>query len=421
MDPFQTLPCPILEMILKLLSDLPSLHSLHNASPAVASLLHEDGVTPVIIEAIISSSGRGQGLPPQTRALFRTVILLQWRPGVATGCADVHAATDNPLPSSWDAFTSPFNQCGRGGRIIPAGYGDARLPTSIPQPILCHVLALATRVRRLTHACLHALIARCMALEPAHPENPSFRYRRKATFSQRQRRPPGRPYRPVDVGAPSWVEEQSVARTVWRLVLFFELRHAAGALGWGAEDVRRLQGLRAEEFWEGLLLRRGELAELKTVAECVFPAGTAPVGAEGGDEGLPRQMVSSSVLGEEWLYCCKESKLETEEEWSNAERRLDQFFRGYSESSPGYFFGTTALANLQSSPLRHVDFAVFRQYGFAIWDLKRMVALGFLESPGREDVAQNPLLSESNLFFTWESILTKDQLEEVEGMQREHW
>jgi hypothetical protein len=79
MDPFQTLPCPILEMIVKLLPDLPSLHSLHNASPAVASLLHEDGVAPVIIEAIISQSGRGQGLPPKTQALIRTVALLLGR------------------------------------------------------------------------------------------------------------------------------------------------------------------------------------------------------------------------------------------------------------------------------------------------------------------------------------------------------
>jgi hypothetical protein len=50
-----------------------------------------------------------------------------------------------------------------------------------------------------------------------------------------------------------------------------------------------------------------------------------------------------------------------------------------------------------------------------------MVALGFLESFSRDDVAQNPLLSESNLFFTWENILTKDQLEEVERKQREQW
>jgi hypothetical protein len=50
-----------------------------------------------------------------------------------------------------------------------------------------------------------------------------------------------------------------------------------------------------------------------------------------------------------------------------------------------------------------------------------MVGLGFFDPPGRKDVAQNPLLSESNLFFTWESILTKEQLEEVERIQREHW
>jgi hypothetical protein len=99
---------------------------------------------------------------------------------------------------------------------------------------------------------------------------------------------------------------------------------------------------------------------------------------------------------------------------------------GGGEVSPSIFswlvfFGTKVLAHLPSSPLRHIDFVVFRPYGFAIWDLKRMVALGFLNSPDRKHVAQNPLLSESNLFFTWGSILTKDQLEEVERLQRENW
>lgn len=402
MDPFQTLPVPIMEYILKLLPDLPSLHSLHNASPTVASLLHEDGVAPVIIEAIISQS------PPQIQFLIRTIALLQWCPGSGS----TNAANDNPLPSSWDAFTSPYNQFDRGGRPIPTGYGDIHLPKSIPPSILCHILGLSTRVRQLTHACLHDMIARCMALEPMHLKTPRFQYRRVAKFEHRQRRPPGLPYQPVDSGTPSWAEEQRVARAVWRLVLFFELRDAVvvrGLLDWGEEDARRLRGLGAEEFWDGLLIG-GERMELETAVKWMFPASTAP-----GNERLPLWRDSSSVSWGKWICCCPESRPATEEEWKDAEKCFNRFY------SPGYAFGKQAIARLHSSPLRHVDFAVFRPYGFAIWDLKRMMALGFLESFSRDDVAQNPLLSESNLFFTWESILTKDQSEEVERKQREQW
>jgi hypothetical protein len=203
-----------------------------------------------------------------------------------------------------------------------------------------------------------------------------------------------------------------VARAVWRLVLFFELRDAVvvqGLWDWGDEDVQRLRGLGAEEFWDGLLVG-GERIELKTVVEWMFPASTALA-----NERLPPWRDSSLVLRGKWIYCCPESWPATEEEWKEAKKCFSRFY------SPSCAFGTQALARLHSSPLRHVDFAVFRPYGFAIWDLKRMMALGFLEFFNRDDVAQNPLLSESNLFFTWESILTKDQLEEVERKQREQW
>ena len=121
----------------------------------------------------------------------------------------------------------------------------------------------------------------------------------------------------------------------------------------------------------------------------MFPASTDP-----RNERLPLWRDSPSVSREKWIYCCPESMPATEEEWQDAEKCFSRFY------SPGCAFGRQAISRLHSSPLRHVDFAVFRPYGFTIWDLKRMVALGFLESFSRDDVAQNPLLSESNLFFT---------------------
>ncbi|KAL2007413.1 hypothetical protein VTN00DRAFT_8851 [Thermoascus crustaceus] len=73
MDPSETLPAPILEMVLELIDDLLSLHNLHDAPLAVASLLHEDGVAPVIVEAIIS-----RNVPWHTRHLIRRIALIRW-------------------------------------------------------------------------------------------------------------------------------------------------------------------------------------------------------------------------------------------------------------------------------------------------------------------------------------------------------
>jgi len=398
MDPFQNFPVPILESILELLPNLTTLYSLHNASPTVASILHENGVAARLIEIIISQS------PPLIQSLIRVIALLRWNESSTAGSA-------NLLPSSFAVFTKPYNQQKPVDRSISPDYGDACLPKSIPPTILCHILGLSTYVHQLTHACLHEMIARCMALNPMHLKDPKFMYRRRQTFERRQARPPGQPYQPVDCGPPSWAEEQRVARAIWRLVFYFMLRTAIvdrGLLGWKKDDVERLRNLRVKEFWDELLIG-GEHEELKTVLDWIYPDCSAT-----GKESPP-WVDPASHLCSARAYCCPDSTPTTEEDWKVAQKNFAEFY------SKGFAFGKQAIARLHSSPLKHVDFSVFRPYGFAIWDLKRMVALGFLEDYSRDDTTRNPHLSESNLLSTWESILTRAQLEEVEKKQKEQW
>jgi hypothetical protein len=50
-----------------------------------------------------------------------------------------------------------------------------------------------------------------------------------------------------------------------------------------------------------------------------------------------------------------------------------------------------------------------------------MVALGFLAYPSEDPSFSKPYLTESNLFYTWRSILTDRQKKELEMKQREKW
>jgi len=84
---------------------------------------------------------------------------------------------------------------------------------------------------------------------------------------------------------------------------------------------------------------------------------------------------------------------------------------------------------MPKSPLRYVEFRVFRRFGFAIWDLRRMAALGLLHIPDKareenyyqREIAKIAPVSESDEYFRWRSILTEEELEQVERRRRHCW
>jgi len=53
--------------------------------------------------------------------------------------------------------------------------------------------------------------------------------------------------------------------------------------------------------------------------------------------------------------------------------------------------------------------------------LERMVGLGLATFYHDDPRRSKPALTESNFFYTWMSILTKEQLEQLELKQREKW
>ncbi|KAL1999083.1 hypothetical protein VTN02DRAFT_5072 [Thermoascus thermophilus] len=425
MDPFRTLPAPVLEMILELVDDLPALHNLHDASPAVASLLHEDGVAPVIVEAIISRS-----IPWHTRHLIRRTALIRW-----------NADDDNggpPVPSSWDAFVGAYmwteddDSCRHEGDRHP-------LPKAIPPSIICRILSLASKVRRLAHRCIHEMIDRCMALEPSRLLDPTCQFRGHGGGSE----PPGERFQPMDVGPPSWVEEQRVCRAIWRLIMFFELRDAVVGTRtkqarwcWPEKDVHRLRTLQYDDFWKpSVSACVHQMHELKTVAECLFsltsPAATASTDRYPCFLSTTSTTTTTTTPAEKSSRVCSrcpptfEPKPARERTWGQSEHDLNW------SGSPGFHFVVLNLGGIPQSHLRYVELRVFRRFGFAIWDWRRMEALGFLKAPsgnrdeeeegGEGESHPNAPVSESDAYFRWRSILTEAELEEVKRRRKHYW
>jgi hypothetical protein len=403
MDPFQTFPFEVLEDILKLIPDLPSLHSLHNASPHVASLLHHKGNLSDVFEAILSRS------PRHIQFLIRTVVLLQTYP---------NETVPGPLPITYDAFIGvPFinQRSDNHRRPISPKYGDIPLPKSTPTSVLCRVLELSRRVRQLTHACIHSLIERSLSLRPRHLKDPNFQCSQASTvdFLMRQvkRAEYGLPYEPVESGPPCWLEEQRIARAVWRLVLFHELKATVvvrNVLPWSDEDVKRLQRLEVDDFWDEMLIPTVQQSdENKTVSEWI---------ADNDSNGLsmPWETKTTPAL-KKYSYCCPHITPPMSEE------EICKQMQSFDSGSPGWSEGTLHVLGAPHSPLKFGDFAFYRPYGFAIWESNRMIDLGF-ESRSRQDVKSSlPVLKMSNLFYTWRSILTQQQLEELEKKQRDMW
>lgn len=370
MDPFNHLPWFVLQDILSYLPDLPTLHRLYDASPAVASFLNEDrhGVFPKVVEAVISHPSHDQGLYPSTQFLLRTIVLIWWR-------AYSRDAPDNPLPVSYNEIFNSFRR--RGFRLPECYYGDASLPASTPAIVLNRLLSFSTRLRQMTHACFHGLVARCMALEPEHLEHPETRY-----TSETKVKPPGRPYTPIDIGPPSWIEEQRLMTGFLRIMLFFELRKeilSHGNLDTGNEVVCQLQSRQVEEFWDGLLNCR-ERSLVRTVMTWLVP--------EVGDAREINSWMDSPSLPSSLIYCCPELTPLTEQQ-----RSMTEVAMVGNVPAIGCY---RHCRMLPESPLRDIDFAVFRPYGFAIWGTKRMRALGLLPRSGDgERISQD----HANIFF----------------------
>lgn len=209
MDPFQSLPAHIIEQILKQLPDLPTLHSLHNASPSIALVLHQDWrLTTSVIEAIITHPHT----PHMIQFIIRTIALLSLQSQSCSKTESTNNKTHNSLlPTTLEGFIEPL-RIPNDGKTRLSSFGDVPLTKSLhsaPDPLqfssrfLCRLLALSTYVRYLTHTILHSLHERCLSLRPSHPADSKHRYYRSRSLEAWFQHSPGEPgptYQLADMG-----------------------------------------------------------------------------------------------------------------------------------------------------------------------------------------------------------------------------
>ncbi|KAJ5586767.1 uncharacterized protein N7459_002532 [Penicillium hispanicum] len=387
MDPFAALPWFILRDILCLLPDLPTLHRASQSSRAVSGFLRRTGAFPHVVETIIAHKDRAQGVNPKVQLYLRTLVYVWWR-----GSPDA-AADDNPLPASFEDVAYFIGKSCPDGKTLPTGFGDSPIPRSTPSAVLYRLLELSTQLRQTAHACFHDWMARCRALKPERREN------QRAEFSHLycHPRPRGVPITPVDIGPPSWLEEQRLIRAILRYHLFWELKAAVTTGILSADRDNMDLALFAENdiqtFWCG--------------------ATSTPIPRLRADHGTQFKAVFAWLqqqrpIGPESLYCCPELTPLSAKQLQLPDDSQMSFV-------PGYVW--MRKINKGRSPMRNLDRTIFQQLGFDFWDEERLVALGFMVPLNGKSTSPGSHRDEQDLWYRWSSILTESQW--IESIQRQ--
>ncbi|KAJ9394688.1 hypothetical protein DTO282F9_8414 [Paecilomyces variotii] len=381
MDPFDRLPWFVIRDILCLLPDLPTLHRLHDASPAIAAFLrHENGLFSQIVETIISQE-RDFGLLPQVQALLRILVFIWWRTSPSDSNSELENET-NPLPSTYKDFFEHIRSTVQSTRKdgewlepweLDPSYADAPLPKSTPSIILCRLLAFSSRVRQIIHVYFHEMIARCMALKPGYDPN-DLPFMDIKPEKRRSRRPV-KPHMPRDIGPPSWIEEQRLLRCFLRIFLFFELRHAIHTRGLYTTEkaALSLQGHSVDSFWDKIIEIRGDAYQMKSlIAWLVREAGSA--------DSIEHWMISASI-SETPMYCCPNLRPLTPIQLKWRETKLYKLVE-FLPFPHGHYY--CILPNFPTD--RPPEFPVVYPLGVFFWDGIRVDALGFLRENHNVDL-----------------------------------
>ncbi|KAK2051687.1 hypothetical protein LY76DRAFT_673941 [Colletotrichum caudatum] len=385
------LPREILILILAELPDVRALYQLIRASPAACRLYTAVGAE--VLERVLARS-----VPPQIHELTRLARAIS------------ASTPTSPIAPSFTAFLDQH--------IRPAADDDEYFPSSPPlgrvrggEKELRRVLSIARRIACLTPICIAAYRERCLSITPSHKTERGGPPQGSASKPWTDRFE-GAPYRPQDVGPPTWIEEQRVVRGLWRLQVFHELKTALseGRTGWPDEDKQRAAGMTPEDLFDGW---RPQLEELLTVAD--FVRGyTAGPGVEEGFAVRDRDMrLPNPPAGDDeapsWPVLCQPPPTDA---WPGWARRLNApaaawAFFSYLHASP-------------RSPIRGVEFWPFRRLGLAVWGREKLARLE-LTNPAGSAASRGPLRGREDVEFTWRSLLPGEYLVRLEQGLEEDW
>lgn len=215
MDPFARLPWFVLQDILYRLPDLPCLHRLSLVSPAVADFLQHNSSFSAVIERIMAHADGDWNMNPKVQLYLRTLAFLWWR--------EETEDSQNPLPSSFEDVMYYMGTLSSGDLVLDHNsFGGIPLPRSMPPAVLRRLLRFSSRIRQVAHAYFYDGISRCTALRPIRRQDLDEDFLSECYDP----RPQGVPFTPIDIGPPSWLEEQRLTREILPCYLFWELERA---------------------------------------------------------------------------------------------------------------------------------------------------------------------------------------------------
>jgi hypothetical protein len=213
----------------------------------------------------------------------------------------------------------------------------------------------------------------------------------------RSQRPQGIPYVPLHIGPATWFEEQRLLHSLLCIILFYELRKTHTECSVITTDGQLAQTLlddNVEGFWKTILwmYNDGQVEQITTLLQWLDEQ-------EGGRGTLYSWLLSGSIP-EQFSHCCGRYTSMADELWDKAELDMS----GGRSSRGTQCLWQCKTHNL--SPLRCVRYSAFRPYGLVFWDSIRLDALGF---PGTNNLRE--------LFFTWSSILSEEEWDEILRLQ----
>jgi len=374
-DPFGRLPEELRIKIIKLSPDPLSLRCLAHASPAMGKVL--DRYPLEILEVILEVT-----VPMSIRRLIHAVLELRLsRFPASVSEAQRVTKTDSTAATS-EMRSSELDRAAAAVRSL---------------------LTTAENVHNWSHACLEHLIRKSMELRPSTLiKNGKGRTRREEFETAESRKD----YLPQDTGPPSWVEEQRMIKSFWRLQFFLELQGAGhkGHLGtnWPKQEVNVLFQSSAGGFYD---VHNSVQEQILTAYDFLGAVTSGTVNSveaiHNNAYNLPTiRWVDGAVLRRP---CAEPLSFECNKDtFSQGSKNLDQTpwayrFHGAMSSTDGWHDGYMLYLVY--------PFQNWRKYGFAIWDDRRMVDLG-MRHPRKASVLSNSV----PYSFRWWSILTEEDM-----------
>ncbi|KAH6710826.1 hypothetical protein BKA61DRAFT_694598 [Leptodontidium sp. MPI-SDFR-AT-0119] len=198
---FESLATEIILNVLNQLPDLPTLHSLINASPVSFRLFEDHGAE--IIESVMKSGTTTKRIPE----MIRLVALM---PSSSLSISSLDELQERVVRQS----------------MVQQRSHDAFLPETLSRNtqsvILRGILASATRISHLSSDCLQFYLDRLATIESEVLVDEKFSYRQGhpphfLAIPAWKMRPEGRKSALGKLEGPSWIEVQRVERAFWRM------------------------------------------------------------------------------------------------------------------------------------------------------------------------------------------------------------